>query len=185
MEFYKGPASKVESDPQSMTQQLRYPIVLFDWGDTVMRDHPERTAPMVEWDTVEAIDGIADVLSYLQASGRKIMLATSADVSDEAQIRGALARCGLDRFFLRIYSFKNTNLSKGEAFYRHILSDLNIPFFDALMIGDHFEKDVQIPNRLGLFAVWFNSRSAQVCTSDLHITVHSMLELQKFFESLD
>ena len=28
---------------------LRYPTVLFDWGDTVMRDDPASTVPMVEW----------------------------------------------------------------------------------------------------------------------------------------
>ena len=40
---------------------LRYSTVLFDWGDTVMRDYPERITPMMEWETVEVIDGIAEV----------------------------------------------------------------------------------------------------------------------------
>lgn len=169
-----------------MTEKpIRYPTVLFDWGDTVMRDHPEFTVPMVEWETVEVIDGIADVLTHLHASRRRIMLATSADISDESQIRGALARGRLDQYFSRIYSFKNTKLPKGEAFYRHILNDLNIPASEAMMIGDHFEKDVQTPNSLGMFAVWLNHASDEDRKGKLHITVHSMLELQKFFESLD
>ena len=71
---------------------LRYPIILFDWGDTVMRDYPERTIPMVEWESVEVIDGIADVLAHLHSTGRRMILATSAAISDEAQIRGALRR---------------------------------------------------------------------------------------------
>ena len=167
-----------------MTQQLCYPVVLFDWGDTVMRDDPEMTVPMIEWETVEVIDGIADVLAFLYDSGRQIGLATSADVSDESQIRGALARCGLDRYFSRIYCFRNTNLPKGEALYRHILSDLNIPASAVLMVGDHFEKDVQIPNALGISAIWFNPRTAEEHTTDLHFTVHSMPELHEFFRSL-
>lgn len=163
---------------------LRYPTVLFDWGDTVMRDDPAMTTPMVQWKTVEVIEGIADVLAYLHASGRRIVLATSADVSDESQIRGALARGGLDKYFSHIYCFKNTHLQKSEAFYRHILSDLNIPASDALMVGDHFGKDVQVPNSLGMFAVWFNPRSDETRNDGLHITIHSMGELRKFFESL-
>ena len=166
-------------------QGLRYPIVLFDWGDTVMRDYPERTAPMVEWDTVEVIDGIADVLAYLYSSGRQIILATSANISNESQIRGALARGGLETYFSRIYSFKNTHLPKGEAFYRHILNDLNINASDALMVGDHFEKDIQVPNSLGIFAVWFNPRSDETYANESHLTAHTMSELRKFFESLD
>lgn len=164
---------------------LRYPTILFDWGDTVMRDDPSMTAPMVEWETVEVVDGIADVLAYLHAGGRRIVLATSAEISDEEQIRGALARGGLDQYFSHIYCFKNTNLPKGEDFYRHILSDLNIPASDALMVGDHFAKDVQIPNSLGMFAIWFNPRSDETHKSDLHVTVHSMEELRMFFGSLD
>ena len=164
---------------------LRYPTVLFDWGDTVMHDHPERTTPMVEWETIEVVKGAADVLAYLHSSGRRIALATSASISDESQIRGALARGGLDTYFSRIYCFKNTKLSKGESFYRHILSDLDIPTSDVLMVGDGFEKDVQVPNTLGMFAVWFNPRSDEAREGGLHVTIHSMHELRAFFEALD
>jgi FMN phosphatase YigB (HAD superfamily) len=165
--------------------QLRYPTVLFDWGDTVMRDYPEIITPMVEWETVEVVEGIPDVLAYLHSSGRRIVLATSAAISDENQIRGALARGGLDSYFSRIYCFKNTKLPKDVAFYRHILNDLGISASDALMVGDGFEKDVQVPNSLGIFAVWFNPRTAETRKSDLHDTVHSMRELVRFFEALE
>lgn len=168
-----------------MRKTLRYPTILFDWGDTVMSDDPAMTAPMIEWETIEVIDGIADVLDYIRASRRRIILATSADVSDEEQIRGALARGGLDGYFQHIYCFKNTHLQKGEAFYRHILKDSNIPASDALMVGDHFSKDVQTPNSLGIFAVWFNPKSGESRNGDLHVTVHSMDELKGFFKAID
>ena len=170
----------------SMTEKtLRYPTVLFDWGDTIMRDDPAATTPVVEWPTIELIPGIADVLTYLHASGRQIILATSAAVSTEKQIRAALARCGLDQYFSHIYCFENTSLPKGEAFYRHILSDLGIPASAALMVGDGFEKDVQAANAVGVFAVWFNQRSNETRAGDLHVTVHSMRELVAFFTLLD
>jgi putative hydrolase of the HAD superfamily len=164
---------------------LRYPTVLFDWGDTVMYDDPVSTVPMVEWQEIEVVDGIADMLTDLHSSGRRIVLATSASISDERQIRGALARVKLDSYFSRIYCFKNTHLPKGEAFYRHILSDLGVPASDVLMVGDSFEKDVQIPNEVGIFAVWFNSRSDETRNDEVHVTIHSMRELRAFFESLD
>ncbi|RPJ27897.1 MAG: HAD family hydrolase [Chloroflexi bacterium] len=165
-------------------KRLRYPTVLFDWGDTVMRDDPASTVPMVEWQTIEVVAGIADVLRYLHSSGRRIVLATSAAISDENQIRGALARGGLAEYFSHIYCFKNTHLPKGEAFYRHILSDLAIPVSVALMVGDGFEKDVQAANAVGISAVWFNPRSEETPRGDLYVTVHSMQELLAFFTSL-
>ena len=162
-----------------------YPTILFDWGDTVMRDDPDSSVPMVQWPAVQAVDGIAEVLAQLHASGRTCILATSAAISDEAQIRAALARADLDHYFSRIYCFKNTGLSKGEAFYRHILEDLGLPASSALMVGDSFEKDVLAPNGAGIYAVWFNPRSDEVKSGENHITVHSMKELLEFFKSLD
>ena len=174
----------LESKHQQMIENpLRYPTVLFDWGDTVMRDDPSSTVPMVAWQTVEVIEGIIDVLAYLHASGRQIVLATSAAISDEDQIRGALARGGLDQYFSHIYCFKNTNLPKGEAFYLHILNDLGIPASEALMVGDSFEKDVLAANGVGMFAVWFNPKSEEPRRDELHVTVHSIQELGELFES--
>ena len=163
---------------------ISYPVILFDWGDTVMRDDPASSVPMVEWPTIEAVDGIAEVLAQLHASGRTCILATSASISDEAQIRGALARASLDRFFSRIYCFKNTGLAKGEAFYRHILEDLGLSASSALMVGDGFEKDILAPNAVGISAVWFNPRSDEFRSGEGHVTVHSMEELLSFFASL-
>jgi putative hydrolase of the HAD superfamily len=160
-------------------------VVLFDWGGTVMYDDPALTTPMVEWPKIEVIDGIADLLKDLQASGRKSVLATAAVVSDETEIRGALARAELDSYFPKIYCFKNTNLPKGEEFYRHILRDLNIRPADAVMVGDSFEKDVAEANAAGLFAVWFNPISDETIKGRKHLTVHSMQELQEFFKELD
>lgn len=168
-----------------LNSSLRYPIVLFDWGDTVMRDHPEITTPMVAWETVEVIDGMVELLEYLHASGRRIVLATSAAISNEEQIWGALKRCGIDQYFSRIYCFQNTNLSKGEAFYRHILSDLNVPASEVMMVGDSFEKDVEAANTVGVFAIWFNPRSDETRKNNLHVTVHSMTKLMDLTVMMD
>ncbi len=158
-----------------------YPIVLFDWGDTVMYDDPASTVPMVEWPTVRVVEGIADVLADLRTSGRQIILATGALISEEDQIRGALARAGLDSYFSHVYCFRNTRLPKGEMFYRHILSDLNVRASEMLMVGDSFEKDVLAANAAGIFSVWFNQRSGETRNNELHATVHSMTDLRVFF----
>jgi FMN phosphatase YigB (HAD superfamily) len=159
-----------------------YSTILFDWGDTVMYDDgPDSTVPMVDWESVRVVEGIADVLADLHSSGRQIILATGAMISDEGQIRGALARAGLDSYFSRVYCFKNTRLPKGEDFYRHILTDLGVTASEVMMVGDFFEKDVQISNAVGIFAVWFNQRSGELRNGELHTTVRSMQDLRTFF----
>jgi FMN phosphatase YigB (HAD superfamily) len=150
-----------------------------------MKDDPASSVPMVEWETVEAVRGIDSVLEYLQSTRRRMVLATSASISDEDQIRAALGRAGLDKFFSHIFCFKNIGLPKGEAFYHHILEGLAIPASEALMVGDSYEKDVLDANRVGIYAVWFNPRSDEARNSEIHTTVHSMKELLSFFKSLD
>jgi len=166
-------------------RSLRYATVLFDWGDTVMRDDPASLVPMVEWETVEVVEGVADVLEYLRSSGRQIVLATGASISEEGQIRGALRRGGIDAYFSKIYCFKNIHLPKGEAFYRYVLKDLGISSSYALMVGDGFEKDIQAANAVGIFAVWFNPRTDETRSDKLHTTIPSMQGLRGFFRTLD
>lgn len=162
-----------------------YSTIMFDWGDTVMKDDPAYQVPMVDWPHVEAVQGAAGLLGYLRSSGRICILATSAEMSTPEQIRAALARVDLDSFFERIYSFTNTGLPKGEPFYRYILSDLGARPDSVLMIGDSFQKDVLASNSLGIYALWFNPRSMESHNSDLHKTAHSMHEIVEFFQSLD
>ncbi len=150
-----------------------------------MYDDPALLTPMVGWPKVEVIEGIEDLLKDLHASGRGIILATAASISDESEIRGALARAELDSYFAKIYCFKNTGLSKGSAFYQHILQELNVSASDVMMVGDSFEKDVQAANAAGIFAAWFNPISDETINGEQHVTVHSMQELQIFFKSVD
>ena len=75
--------------------------------------------------------------------------------------------------------------AQGRKVFRHILSDMGIPASDTVMVGDSFEKDIQAANAVGIFAVWFNPRSAETCTGELYVTVHSMGELIEFFRKLD
>jgi FMN phosphatase YigB (HAD superfamily) len=161
----------------------RYSVILFDWGNTVMKDDSRQSAPMVDWPQVEVVAGAETLLENLHTNGRIIALATSADVSNEAQIRGALARVGLDRYFDKIYSFRNTGLPKSAALYRYILDDLKVQPAEALMIGDHFEKDVLAANQVGLAAVWFNPSTAETRDGAAFVTVHSLAELLARFKS--
>ena len=42
--------------------------VLFDWGDTLMRDFPEFSGPMASWSHVEALPNVKEVLERTSAT---------------------------------------------------------------------------------------------------------------------
>ncbi|GEM_PF-352499 len=157
--------------------------ILFDWGDTLMYDDPSQSAPMADWPKVQSVPDADKVLAHLKAAGKTVCLATSANVSDEAQIRAALTRTGLEQFISQVFCFKNTGLPKGEAFYRKVLGSLKVSPAQALMVGDSFEKDVLAANAAGVAAIWFNERTPEQRSSARCLTVHSMSELLAWFST--
>lgn len=146
-----------------------------------MVDDPASSTSMLEWEVVQRVPGIEEVLALLKTNGKTIVLATSAAVSDEEQIRLALARVGLDSFFDKIYCFKNTGLNKSQEFYQYLLKDMQLLPSQALMVGDSFEKDVLSANKAGIAAIWFNEKTNENKRAALHINVHSMKELANIF----
>lgn len=63
-------------------------LIIFDWGDTLMRDYPEKAGPMYVWDHVECIEGVPELIAYLH--GRyTLCVATNAGVSDTEAMRKA------------------------------------------------------------------------------------------------
>ena len=163
----------------------RHPIVMFDWGDTLMVDAPGASTPMSEWPEVRAVDGAAALLGHLLASERRIMLVTSARASDEPQIRVALARVGLDGFVERIYCFKNTGLPKGAELYQLILRNLNANADQVVMIGDNFENDIQPANACGIQGIWLKPLGNDLANGARFTTVRSHQAILSHFQALD
>ena len=50
----------------------RIRAVLFDWGNTLMRDLPGQHGPMRDWPHVEALPGALETLTALRAQGLQI-----------------------------------------------------------------------------------------------------------------
>jgi putative hydrolase of the HAD superfamily len=156
--------------------------VMFDWGDTLMVDDITMEESMAYWPRVEAVDGAVETLRRLKP-GRRLVLATGAEVSTEAEIRKALARVDLNKYIDDVFCHKNTGLHKPEeAFYRFILERLGLNPDDALMVGDSIEKDVVAANRVGMRAVWFNPHSSMEKHSPVMKTIHHLLELPLLLE---
>jgi putative hydrolase of the HAD superfamily len=157
--------------------------VLFDWGNTLMVDDSSQMAAMQNWPQVEMVPGADTLLSSLHARGLSLALATGALVSDESDIRAALARVQLAQYLPKIYCYSNTGQRKpSEEFYSYILDDLQLEAEQVLMVGDSFASDVLGPNCLGIPAVWYNPHSQETKEGKLHTTVHKLDELIPLFQ---
>ena len=158
--------------------------ILFDWGDTLMRDFSEFSGPMSTWPRVEAIPHASDVLVRLHDAW-VVGLATNAADSDEADIWAALRRVGLDAWIDSIYCFRSVGHPKSSpAFFEHILNDLRVDRENVIVVGNDFKTDVLGANRAGIRAVWLNEQTGETKVGEMHTTIHSLDGLPSMLERL-
>jgi putative hydrolase of the HAD superfamily len=151
--------------------------ILFDWGDTLMRDFKEFSGPMKDWPRLQAVPGAAEMLAALRPDWT-LALATNAGVSEEADIWAALQRVSLDHWLDKVYCFKRIGCKKPSMeFYQYILDDLSLVPRSVCMVGDNFTADVLGANACGLRAIWFNEHSPEMRENDLHRTIHELQAL--------
>lgn len=142
--------------------------IVFDWGDTVMRDDPTRPGPMVDWDTVEGMPGIEETLATLKPNYH-IAMATNAPVSGEEKVRGALRRLDLEKYFDAVFTAREMKLQKPDpAYFRYVVEHLGCPANETVMVGDGYAKDMEGAKTAGMRAIWYNFNHTP-CPADLPV----------------
>ncbi len=136
-------------------------VILFDWGNTVMRDFPNEKGKMFTWQKVEAMPN-AEVLLKELSKTAYCYIATNAMDSEKADIIEALNRVGLGKYFKDIFCFKEIGFSKpSKAYFDSIIKKLNVKTEDVLMIGDHLKKDIEGALDYGFDAILFDFADTQ------------------------
>lgn len=135
-------------------------ILVFDWGDTVMRDFPDLPGPMADWEVVELIPGAKDLLMNAHRK-YTCVIATNAGVSDTADMIRALKRVEVHAFFQYFFSSRDLGYEKPDIrFFQGILSALGCAPNECLMIGNSYEKDIVGARNAGMHTAWLCEQSA-------------------------
>ena len=110
--------------------------VLFDWGDTLMRDFAEFSGPMAAWPHVEALPNVKEVLSELRPQWT-LALATNTVDSDEGAIWEALGRVGLRCLLDKVFCFQTIGHSKPSSdFFDYIIRALRMDTSRLVMCSE-------------------------------------------------
>jgi putative hydrolase of the HAD superfamily len=156
---------------------LKIKAYLFDWGDTLMKDHRRYSGPMKDWPAVTAVDGAAETLRFLSVNAR-CCLATNARDSSEKDIRRALARVDLDQYLDAIFCSQSLRLAKPDrAFFAKIQKTLELAPEAIAMVGDSYDTDVKGALNAGMRAIWYNPHTDESRTDHGVITIHKLDEL--------
>lgn len=158
-------------------------LIIFDWGNTVMRDLGYPGA-MKDWPVVEWIPYMKDVLPVL-CSNFDLAIATSAQYSGTADMNEALARVDGHRFFRYSFSAIDLNVRKPDpAFFEQILERTGYSANQCISVGDKYEMDIIPAKSLGLKTIFFNEKEQKGPFPAADKVINSMDQLLITIEEL-
>jgi len=135
--------------------------IIFDWGDTLMRDFPEKSGPMADWDVITVITGVIETLKILK-NKYTLVVATNAGVSDTELMRQALRRGNIEHFFTHFYSSKDLGYAKPDVnFFLEICKQMNVIPEQCVFVGNDYIKDIEGASVAGMNTIFFNHAEAK------------------------
>ncbi|NLS13030.1 HAD hydrolase-like protein [Vibrio sp. SM6] len=156
----------VQFNPITYDRVERRPVLLFDWGDTLMHDDSTQTGKMCDWPQVNAINHAVSTLALL-ANHYFIGIATGAADSTEHDIYRALRRVELDAYISTIFCQNNLKVGKdSNQFFVRILDQLGCQPSHVTMVGDCLARDVLSAQAAGLNAIWFRNKRSLACSCE-------------------
>ncbi len=152
--------------------------LIFDWGDTVMRDF-DLPGPMMLWDKVAWIPGAEKSLKILHPKFTCI-IATSAGHSGTPEMIAALKRVKADRFFHHFVSSKDLGYDKPDPrFFLAVAKMFGKKPEECTMIGNLYEKDIVGAKQAGMQTVFFNERRLDGFFRDADVIIYKMDQLSE------
>ncbi len=155
--------------------------LVFDWGNTIMVDDGQFSGKMMDWPSVQAIEGAYGTLKLLSTK-YQLVLASNAEDSSTLDISRALRLVDLDYIFHQIFTPNELSAKKPDPlFFQNVVKKINHPVEKIVMIGDDYIKDIVGAKLAGLKAIWFNPSGL---TSNGHLPLQDM-EVRNFNELTD
>lgn len=156
--------------------------IVFDWGDTVMRDFPFPGA-MKDWPFTALIPDVKLALSQLK-DHFIIVMASNAGDSSALDIKEALKRENVAHLFHHVFSSKDIGCEKPDlGFFQFIENELQLNSNQLIMIGNNCDKDIKGAKNAGWNTIWFNENDAQnVDCSQADAIIFNMCVLTELIE---
>ena len=144
--------------------------LLFDWGDTLMKDNPRCDVPMAFWENIESMPGVVETMPVLHDKYKCIVVSNAKDSNAELMQR-AFERVELDRYFHEFITSKELGATKpNPAFFQGVLSRFNLSLDETAMIGNAYEKDITGAKSIGLKTIFITTEQGEFLNADYVIS---------------
>ena len=157
--------------------------LLFDWGNTIMVDFA-LPGPMCSWNKVALVDGAENALQILSEK-YDCHLATNAGASTAKEVRLALRRADVDKFFSGIFLADEIGFCKPDTrFFHAIIDRLGLPPDSFVMIGDNYFNDCIGAKKAGMKTVFLNTNRVTGSFPMADAVIRSFDHLELIIEKL-
>ncbi len=158
--------------------------IIFDWGNTLMRDFTQYQGPMAYWEKVEVIEGVESLLKSLNQK-YILCVATNAGCSDTSLMIKALERGNIKQYFNFFFSSKDLGYTKPDPlFFKTIANNINIIPQECLMIGNDYKKDIEGALSVGMKTIHFNELNEPVLNTKADHTISKLKDVSVIIEKL-
>ncbi|MBC2580476.1 HAD family hydrolase [Clostridium sp. DJ247] len=151
--------------------------IIFDWGDTLMKDFTQYKGPMVQWPYVEAISGVKESLHKVYKN-YICCVASNAGDSDGELMQLALKRVELDGYFTAFFTSKELGVEKPSIkFFQEILKRLNVKPNEVIMVGNDYIKDIKPAKTVGMATILYSKANHKEYKEFADYVINSMEQL--------
>jgi HAD superfamily hydrolase (TIGR01509 family) len=158
--------------------------IIFDWGNTLMRDFTEYPGPMAYWEKVEVIEGVESLLKSLQQN-YILCVATNAGDSDTSLMIMALERGNIKQYFHYFFSSKDLGYTKPDPmFFKTIAGKIKVAPQECLMIGNDYTKDIEGALSIGMKTIHFEETKTNLTNSKADFTINKIDQIIKVLEKI-
>ena len=166
-----------------MTQKIK--AIIFDWGDTLMRDFPQYKGAMAYWEKVEGVPGVEEALKKLSAD-YICCVASNAGESNAELMGVALNRIHIKNYFTHLFTSRELGVSKPDLeFFNQIIKKLNLTPAECIMVGNDYIKDIVPAKAIGLHTILYTDNWNHTIFDDADYVITSMNQLNEVILQLE
>lgn len=124
--------------------------LIFDRGDTIIKDLPESFGGMKDWPYYETVDGVFETLSGLSKK-YDCLIASNTLVSSAQVIHTALEKLGINDNFKYVLTQNELKCAKpSTSFFLKLIEFLNSSADEICYIGNDYELDIISAKKVGM-----------------------------------
>ncbi|MGE7717476.1 HAD family hydrolase [Priestia megaterium] len=151
--------------------------IVFDWGDTLMKDFSEYEGPMADWEYVEIVDGVSKSL-HIVSQSYICCVASNAGASNSELLGMALKRVDIQQYFQYLFTSRELGSSKPSLdFFSKIVQTLGFTPQECIMVGNDYNKDIIPAKKIGMQTIFFSQGSKDANFDHADYVMSSMKNL--------